>query len=102
MFRQGDVLITTTNVVRGKKARRQKGRLILAEGEVTGHAHAIADPAAELYVDRTVDRAFLRVLSEAGVELLHEEHTTLTIPPGDYEVRRQREYSPEEIRRVAD
>ena len=61
----------------------------------------LPDEAAE---ERTVEteRMFLRVLEEAGVEVTHEEHATLTIPPGDYEVKRQREYTPEEIRRVAD
>jgi hypothetical protein len=35
-------------------------------------------------------------------QLQHAEHATQTIEPGVYRVVRQREYSPEEIRRVAD
>lgn len=72
---------------------------MLAYGEVTGHAHAIADPAAELVLTDD-DVRFL--LAEAEVALRHEEHSTITIPPGVYEVRGQREYSPERIHSVAD
>jgi hypothetical protein len=40
-YRQGDVLlIETTETARGKDAR-EKGRIILAHGEMTGHAHEI-------------------------------------------------------------
>ena len=39
---------------------------------------------------------------EVAVELVHDEHDTLTIAPGAYKVIRQREYHPEEIRNVAD
>ena len=45
--------------------------------------------------------AFLEI-REAMVALQHDEHATINLPPGSYIVRRQREYSPEEIRRVAD
>ena len=30
---------------------------------------------------------------EAEVDLTHPEHDTVTLPPGTYEVRRQREYA---------
>ena len=114
-FRQGDVLITrvdgTADV--GKPVSRDRGRIVLAYGEVTGHAHAIVSKRAELFElveDRTKDgddawaRAarILRVSGKAAVELRHEEHATIELPPGDYEVTRQREYHPEELRMVAD
>ncbi|MGH9523996.1 MAG: hypothetical protein ACRD3E_15850 [Terriglobales bacterium] len=43
----------------------------------------------------------MRVGSD-GVRIVHEEHAPIVLPPGDYEIVRQREYSPEEIRNVAD
>ena len=44
-FRQGDVgLIPVASLPDGaKKVPRDKGRIVLAYGEVTGHAHAIYD-----------------------------------------------------------
>lgn len=98
-FRQGDVFLVAAKVPPGERKKRADG--VLAHGEVTGHAHVIADPdAAELY--DVGDQMFLSVSAEGGVAIRHEEHGLVTIPPGDYQVRIQREYSPEEIRNVID
>lgn len=108
-LRQGDILlipITASQVPEGLLPvdRDQRGRIILAEGETTGHAHAILEPEATLFrqadLDDMADR-YLRIENEA-VELVHEEHATITLPPGDYVIRNKREYAPEEIRRVYD
>jgi hypothetical protein len=103
-YRQGDVLIERVASFPENLTpiARERGRLILAHGEVTGHAHAIAARNADLYsaVD-SGDVTFLEI-REAAVALKHDEHATITLLPGKYAVRRQREYSPEEIRRVAD
>lgn len=104
--RQGDVFIETVTVDRnnllkrgGKVAKRDKGRVVLAYGEQTGHAHAIATKGVEL-VEMPDGTAFL--FSEKGISLRHEEHSTINMPAGAYRVTRQREYSPESIRQVAD
>lgn len=106
MYRQGDILIRRVEKVPAKAevvARKRGERVIVAEGEVTGHHHAIADAGVEQYrVPGDTDAQFLRVLAEAGVNLTHDEHNTITLPEGTYEVLGQREYTPEEIRRVAD
>ena len=39
---------------------------------------------------------------ENGVSIIHEEHSTIKLPPGNFEIVQQKEYSPEEIRNVAD
>jgi hypothetical protein len=44
---------------------------------------------------------YLEVLAETAT-IVHEEHGPVTLPRGGYEVRIQREYSPQEIRRVVD
>ena len=44
---------------------------------------------------------YLRV-GEEGVRIIHEEHDPIILDPGNYEIVRQREYSPEQIRNVAD
>lgn len=77
-----------------------KGRVVLAYGEVTGHAHAIDGQHAKLFdVKGWVDR--LLVVAKATA-LMHEEHGAISLAPGSYRVRRQREYSPSEIRTVSD
>ena len=77
------------------------GRVILAHGEATGHAHAIKAEGAALFRDPKLMTIFMKVSGDA-VALEHDEHKTITIPPGNYRVIRQREYSPSEIRNVAD
>lgn len=104
VMRQGDVLLVPVDTVpKGKKVKKDNGRVILAYGEVTGHAHAFESDVATL-VDhtRTADGREFITVKEAEVPLTHEEHSTVVVGPGGYEVRRQVEYSPEEIRKVAD
>ena len=71
--------------------RDARGRVVLAEGEATGHAHAILEPGADLYGD-DLNRRFLEVLAEGGVDLVHEEHAAIHLDPGTYQVVRQREH----------
>jgi hypothetical protein len=42
------------------------------------------------------------MIVSAPAEVIHEEHATIALEPGKYVVRRQREYTPEAIRNVAD
>jgi hypothetical protein len=103
IYRQGDVLITRTTHQLTHEATavpRDHGRIVLAYGEVTGHAHAIDDALAELFEEKD-GQLYLRV-SEGGATIRHEEHGAIGLAPGTYRVIRQREYSPEAIRNVAD
>jgi hypothetical protein len=105
IYRQGDVLVVETNTIPAgvEPVERDSGRLVLAYGEVTGHAHVVVGEA-ELFAPADVaelEERFLRVEQE-GAQLVHDEHSTIDLPPGDYVVKRQREYSPQEIRTVAD
>jgi len=116
-IRQGDVaLIQVAALPDGCKAvPLDKGRIVLAYGEATGHAHAIADhgisaKAAAEIADAAIARAKLwrapsgeRYLEvRETVHLKHEEHTQHAIPPGIYQIPTQVEYTPAELRRVAD
>lgn len=101
-YRQGDVLIVSAKIPAKVSAVPFDARgIVLAEGEATGHAHTIVDESVEFLTTETEER-FLRVLAEGGVLLTHQEHPSVLIPPGEYQVVGQREYSPEMIRRVAD
>lgn len=99
-LRQGDVFVQAISSVPLGAARKEvTGRLVLAFGEQTGHAHAILEiQDVEAYEKDGV--TYLRV--KEPVTLRHEEHTELTIPRGDYRVAIQREYTPEAIRNVQD
>jgi hypothetical protein len=104
MYRQGDVLIIPVRSIPEnlEPVDREGGRVVLAHGEATGHAHAIADEGAALFRDASRAADFMTVSGDAPVALEHDEHGTIMIPPGHYQVVRQREYSPEATRNVAD
>ena len=99
-YRQGDVLLETIDEFppEATPVARKRGRLILAEGESTGHAHAITSRHACALECAGV--MYLLLLRQA--QLLHEEHGKITLPAGRYLVRRPHEYTPQEIRRVND
>lgn len=129
IYRQGDVLLiaiaaSLASPRRWKKAPREAGRVVLAHGEVTGHSHAIASEGAALYVldDRAAMAAAAReLLASVGLTMevrdeevvgvldtpdeatvVHEEHAPIPLTDRRHVVLRQREYSPEAIRQVAD
>ena len=94
-IRQGDVILQPVQSTEGKKL----SHLVLAEGELTGHAHRISEGQAELYEKNGT--LYLRVLSPTAL-LTHEEHNQIKIPQGNWMVRIQREYEPQGWRPVAD
>ena len=102
IYRQGDVLVRGVAKIpaNAKPAVKDNGRVILAYGEVTGHCHAIHDRVTMFRADEGLG-TWLQV-AEGGADLVHEEHATIAIPPGNYQVVIQREYSPEAIHNVAD
>jgi hypothetical protein len=69
---------------------------------MTGHAHAIKAESATLFRDPKLMTVFLDVGADGAVALEHDEHDTIHLPPGKYQVIRQREYSPKGIRNVTD
>jgi len=98
MWRHGDVLIATADSL--PPGARKRPNLTLAYGEITGHSHRVKEPgAAELWESGGV--LFLKVVDETAT-LIHEEHLTITLPHGLYRVWRQREYTPQQIRQIAD
>ncbi|MBW1596681.1 hypothetical protein [Streptomyces sp. JJ38] len=108
MYRQGDVLIVpvTESAVPARlldaagEPRDARGRLVLALGEVTGHAHAVQGPG-RLLGESGASGPRLLHLPEGG-RVVHEEHAPIPLPRGWYRVMRQREYAPGAVRVVAD
>ncbi|MDB5801762.1 MAG: hypothetical protein JWL63_2701 [Rhodocyclales bacterium] len=125
-IRQGDVqLEPVSKLPAGCTEIAPDGeRIVLAYGEVTGHAHAIYDHVvvpnhrAELAAEEIADAAIARAQAKARlwqasngvrylevsetVNLCHEEHTAHALVPGIYKLPVQVEYTPAELRRVAD
>jgi hypothetical protein len=93
-FRQGDVLIILCDRLPESShlMPREADRVVLAHGEVTGHAHAIAEPDVEMYEKE--GHYFIRVPRAAVVQ--HEEHSPIALEAGTYRIVRQREYVPGE------
>lgn len=124
-IRQGDVLLVPAKQLPAgcTEVKPDGNRIVLAYGEVTNHAHAIydhivqreatpgvADEIAEAAIARAQSKARLLIAPSGErylevketVTLKHEEHTQHTLPPGIYHLPKQMEYSPAELRRVAD
>ena len=95
LYRQGDVLLQAVDAIPAVArtvVKRDGGRIILAYGEVTGHAHAIVAPESEATLLSAGENArFLRLM--ADVDLVHEEHAPVHLPAGNYQVIRQREWT---------
>ncbi len=104
MYRQGDVLIVpmTGDVPEwADEQPREDGRVVLAHGEATGHAHAILEPGVRFFRDDGAGAGLLSVPG-GGARVVHEEHAPIQLPPGLFRVIRQREFDAGMARRVAD
>ena len=102
IIRQGDVsLIKVTAIPVGAvEIKTENKRVVLAYGEVTGHAHAIYEDIDQVKVWAIGKVKYLEVM--ATVMLKHEEHTHAKIEPGIYKLPVQVEYTPAELRVTRD
>ena len=95
-YQQGDILIKRKEIpARAKKIEH----LVIAEGEATGHRHEVFGLAKLMQLD---EKVFLDVFGEA--EVRHQEHESIPLPIGEYEIEIVRKYDhfEEEARRVVD
>lgn len=108
---QGDLLIRKIDSLpkNAVKLNAEKGNYVVAHSE-TGHNHVIAEREnVSLYTTNDPMISYLEVIEATdATEVLLEHlrsfdtHETIKINPGIYEIRRQREYTPEGWRRVED
>jgi hypothetical protein len=90
-LRQGDVLLVAVAAIpQAARAERRVGRIVLAEGEATGHAHAIHEAGVRTFWHE--GQRYLLTRSQA--QLVHEEHATIDVPAGAWRIVQQREYEP--------
>ena len=103
---QGDLMIRRITAIPPgvKKTAPLDGVHIVAHSE-SGHNHVVESRAADRFIDETnAFIAYLDVTSPADIEHLRsfDTHEALHLEPGIYEVRNQREYTPEGWRPAAD
>lgn len=101
-IRQGDVLLQPVASIpaNAQPVKQEASRIVLAYGEVTGHAHAIYEDTDQVQVWAVGKVKYLQVM--ATVMLKHEEHRTAVIEPGIYKLPVQMEYTPQELRITRD
>ena len=106
---QGDVMLIPVAgmpATGSEPSKTENGAYIVTHSE-TGHHHVVMErPSVRMFQD-SIDlfRSWLVIEGEPA-ELEHlrstDTHETVSLEPGVWEVRRQREYSPAGWRRAAD
>lgn len=90
-YRQGDVILIQVDDIpaTARELKRDKlGRIVLAYGEVTGHAHALRDKGICSFSTLDDDEVEFLAVGGGGATLRHEhdsgqkaEHDDITLPP---------------------
>ncbi|MFX1538865.1 MAG: hypothetical protein ACFFDI_32155 [Promethearchaeota archaeon] len=92
IVRQGDLLLRKVSKL-PRRAKNVKSDVIL-EGEATGHAHRIMNGEIfRFWLETSGNQLFVK--ADKGAMLVHEEHASIDLEAGVYEVIRQREYDPD-------
>jgi hypothetical protein len=111
MYAQGDLLIERVDDIEPSGTLLSpdaSGATVLAEGELTGHRHAIFERVTMFRDDalaRDVPGGLYigHVKVEGGPATIHHhEHAPVALGEGTYRVRRQRELEPKDAVIVAD
>ena len=111
LYAQGDIILEAVDDANPTAAINidPDAAVVLARGEVTGHRHAFYGGGVTMFRDDALARGVPADLylghikiAQAPADLRHEEHATITVPPGTYRVRRQREWTAGDARVVAD
>ena len=104
IYRQGDVLLVPVSEIpeSARSVSRKRSRLILAEGEATGHHHSILVSDGVNLMEVPSQSELYLLVAEGDTLLEHQEHATIIVKKGTYRVIIQREYDPAGERRVAD
>lgn len=108
-YRQGEVLILTERAdgeqIGFPQDWKKRARLIkdgvIAEGEISGHKHEVAN--GRLY-DHPEKKGIMILEAGEGCTVTHPEHKPVSVPKGVYEIEIQREFTggKEQSRKVKD
>ena len=111
IFAQGDLLLERVADVAPSGTIEENANgaaLVLAEGEETGHRHAVCERVTMFRDDRLARDipAGLYIghvqVATAYARVTHDEHAPITLPRGTWRVRRQRELGPRDARVLPD
>lgn len=93
MLQQGDVLLRPIEVApkNCKEIKDMRG-VVLAEGEATGHYHGIEGCEGVALLEAPDNKRYLVNSTSKTVDLKHQEHKTIPVPPGVFEIDQVREY----------
>lgn len=81
-----------------KEIKRVNGKLILGDGEVTGHVHSVATPGVQLF---ELQPELLQLRAPEGALLRHTrgdqpaEHRDIQLPSGEPCISYKRAYDPD-------
>ena len=105
---QGDMLLRKIDTlpIGIKEISSDNGKYVLAHSE-TGHHHTVkATESVKFYANDNDPFIAYLVVDNTKAYVEHERsfdtHSPIEIPEGIYEIRRQREYTPEGYRRAQD
>lgn len=107
-YRQGDILVLAVKKQNTEKLTAvapENNEIVIAHGEATGHRHRFKTNEVSLFETPGTPSSADRILHARALlaKLRHDEHETIELPQGDYEVLRQSEYVAEKpLRVVAD
>lgn len=111
MAAQGDFIIRRIEKIPADvvAVKPVDGVIVVAHSE-TGHNHVMEATHVKAFDVKTegnnvdIYRMFLSVDQSTPIEHLRsfDTHSPIMVAPGNYEVRRQREYTPQGFRRAAD
>lgn len=104
---QGDILIIRSDFeVNDQLVEIQpEGEHLIVTHSETGHHHVLDRKDAQMFENKdNALEAFLVLHRESELTHLrsYDTHEPILLAPGQYKIRRQREYTPEGFRRVAD
>lgn len=95
-YRQGDVFLIGNAIIPSNAIeipRDPQRCCVLQNSQVTGNAHRVESNAAKMFA--AGDARYLRVVE--AVDLVHDEHTAIGLPIGDYQIIIHHEYEPGEL-----
>jgi hypothetical protein len=110
MAAQGDFLIIRIQEIPDNvEPMETKDNMYVVAHSETGHNHVMERTNVEAFVPKNTKEVdlyelFLNVKDPTEINHLRsfDTHETLLVPPGQYVIKRQREYTPEGFRRAAD
>ncbi len=86
-YRQGDCLLVEVKTFPEGLVKKNN---VIAEGEVAGHFHKFPSDQVEVFENKE-GQQYIQV-NKTAADLIHEEHDTLQVPKGKYQLVMQREF----------